>query len=143
MEVNTPMTNLMLRNPISELQREVDRLFESFFPVQDEDVQVMWSLRVDMWESDDAYHLIFDLPGLTKQDVQINYQDGMLTISGERTRPRSENGQYRRVERPYGRFFRSISLARGVDVDGIDAHFENAVDVPKTEDVRPRRIKIS
>ncbi|ARA92181.1 MAG: Hsp20/alpha crystallin family protein [Bacteroidetes bacterium] len=140
------MANLMLRNPLTELQREVDRLFETFLPTNDVNVPTVFTPAVDMWETDSHYIFAFDLPGLTKEDVSISYQDGMLQISGERKAPQEENATFHRVERPYGRFFRSIRLDRGIQVDGIEAHFEHGVltvEVPKAEEVKPRRIEIS
>lgn len=140
------MANLTLRSPLTDLQREVDRLFEDFFASGDADGQSGFAPAVDLWETDNQYVLAFDLPGLTKHDVSITYEDGMLQVSGERKWTQDENLTYIRVERPRGRFFRSIQLDRGVEVEGIRARFDQGVltvEVPKTEEMKPRRIAIS
>ena len=140
------MANLMLRSPLTELQREVDRLFEDFLPTNGGNGQSLYSPAVDLWETEERYVFAFDLPGLTKQDVDITYQDGMLQISGERPWRQDENLRYHRLERPHGRLFRSIRLGRGVKVEGIQARFDQGVltvEVPKAEEMKPRRIEIS
>jgi HSP20 family protein len=140
------MANMMLRNPLTELQREVDRLFESFLPQNEARTQAVWAPPVDVWESDDTYFLAFDLPGMTKAEVDITYQDGMLQVSGERNWTQEEKQQVHRLERPRGHFFRSIRLDRAVNAEGIQARFSEGVltvQVPKLETVKPRRIEIS
>lgn len=140
------MANLMLRSPLTDLQREVDRLFEDFFPMNGGTDQSLYAPAVDMWETDDHYVFAFDLPGLTKEQVDITYQAGMLQISGERTWQKEEDLRYHRVERPHGRFFRSLRLDKNVKVEDIHAWFEHGVlriEVPKAEEVKPQRIEIS
>lgn len=140
------MANLMLRSPLTSLQRDVDQLFEGFLPRNGENGTSLYHPAVDLWETDDQYVFAFDLPGLTKEDVTITYQDGMLQVSGERVRTADERLHFHRLERPHGRFFRSVRLDRGVEVDGIRARFERGVlmiEVPKAEEVKPRRIEIS
>ena len=139
------MTNLMMRNPMTALQREVDRLFENFMTSEGENGQLLFTPAADLWETDDHYVFAFDLPGLTKQDVEITYQDGMLQISGRRTWAQEEGVRRLRVERPHGQFFRAIRLDRRIDVEGIAAHFDNGVlmvEVPKAEEGKPKRIEL-
>lgn len=140
------MANLTLNRSLSELQREVDRLFDDFFPVRGDGNRNVWTPDVDVWETDESYYFAFDLPGLDKNEVDITYQDGMLQVSGERKWAQDETNRYHRLERPYGHFFRSIRLEQDAKTDEITAHFENGVltvQVPKMEEVRPRRIEIS
>jgi len=140
------MTNLVLRNPLTDLQREVDRLFEDFLPGNGDKAQSLHAPAVDFWETDESYVFAFDLPGMTRDAVEITYQDGMLQISGERTWNHRVGVQFHRVERPHGRFFRSLRLNRGVNLDEIRARFDEGVltvEVPKAEEMKPRRIEIS
>ena len=146
------MTSLIRFSPTSDmrrLQREIDGLFDSFFPTRPLTEQgdgTLWSPRMDLSETTDAYFVHVDLPGLSKEDLEINYEDGTLSISGERRAEETEEGRkYVRVERSYGRFYRAFSLPQSVDVDNIEATFKDGVltiHVPKTEEVRPRRISV-
>lgn len=146
------MTNLTrTRNRgLSSLQREIDRVFDSFFPSSDRDgdetSQAVWAPRTDLIEGTDAYRIQLDLPGVRRDDLTINYQDNQLTVSGERRGERTEENEERvRVERTFGHFYRSFTLPRTVDPGAISARHENGVltiTVPKTEESRPRQIEI-
>jgi len=101
---------------------------------------------MDLVEADDHFVLKADLPGLADDDVNIEVQDGTLTISGERKSEseKREKGWYR-VERSFGRFSRSLTLPEGVDADKIEASFDKGVlevRIPKPEERKPRRIEI-
>lgn len=148
------MTNLIRFSPtydMRRLQREFDRLFENFLPSrptgEDEALEsAVWAPRTDLSESEEAYFIHLDLPGLKKEDVEINFHDGTLSISGERRHEETEDGhKFVRIERSYGRFYRSFSLPQTVNTDDIEANFEDGVlniRVPKAEEVKPRRINI-
>lgn len=147
------MTNLSrTRNRnLSDLQREIDRVFGQFFPSRDRDdesssQQAVWAPRTDLMETEDEYRLHLDVPGMTKEDLNINYQDNQLTVSGERTSDRTEEGEeYVRVERSFGHFYRSFTLPQTVNAEDIHATYDNGVltiSVPKTEEVKPRQIEI-
>jgi HSP20 family protein len=101
---------------------------------------------MDLLETEETYRIRLDVPGMSKDDLTINYQDNELTVSGERTSTRPEDGaKYVRVERPFGHFHRAFTLPQTVDAAGIEATYENGVlsiSVPKTEDVKPRQIEI-
>ncbi|MFQ5571092.1 MAG: Hsp20/alpha crystallin family protein [Rhodothermales bacterium] len=146
------MTSLIRFSPTANrrrMQREIDRLFESFFPMHslNQDESAVWTPRVDLSETDDAYFIHLDLPGLNKENVEINFHDGTLSISGERRTEESEEGcTFVRVERSYGSFYRAFTLPQTVDGTNIEAAFENGVldiRVPKAEESKPRRIEIS
>jgi HSP20 family protein len=130
------------------LQNEMNRVFSSFFGdtnLRSTGGLQRWVPAMDLYEDGDQYVLKCDLPGLTESDVDIEYQDGMLTVSGERSQER-ENQQdgYYRHERSSGSFLRSLSLP-DIDPDSIDASFEQGVltvRVPKPEESKPRRIRI-
>ena len=147
------MTNLIRFSPTSDmrrLQREIDSLFEGFFPMRQEGESgdgIQWTPRMDLTETEDTYFVHMDLPGLKKEDLEINFQDGSLSISGERRAEETdEQRKYVRVERAYGRFYRAFKLPQAINEAGIEASFEDGVlniRVPKAEEVKPRRIEIS
>lgn len=148
------MTSLIRFNPSSDLhriQREFDRVFDSFFPGRSDEngdrETAVWSPRVDLVENEQAYVIEADLPGVAKEDVKINFHDGVLSVSGERkVAEKKEKDNYVRVERSYGHFFRSFNLPLAVDIDHIEAKHENGVlriRVPKAEESKPREISIS
>lgn len=101
---------------------------------------------VDIREQKDGYELVADLPGLTADDVEITYENDVLTLSGERkSETVSEKDGYRRVERTFGSFRRSFTLPKGVDAGNISAQVENGqlhVKVPKPVAALPRKVKI-
>jgi HSP20 family protein len=125
--------------------REIDRVFDAFFGQTDQGRR--WVPPMDLVEVEDHFVLKADLPGLAEGDVNIEIQDGTLTISGERKaeHEQREKGWYR-IERSFGSFNRSLTLPDGVDADRIDASFANGVlevRIPKPEERKPRRISIS
>ena len=125
--------------------REIDRVFDAFFGQTDQGRR--WVPPVDLVEAEDHFVLKADLPGLSEGDVNIEVQDGALTISGERKaeHEQREKGWYR-IERSFGRFSRSLTLPDGVDPDRIEASFNHGVldvRIPKPEQRKPRRIAIS
>jgi HSP20 family protein len=137
------MALLMKPEPFS---REVDRLFDAFFG-NDREQGRRWVPPVDLVEAEDHFVLKADLPGLAEQDVSIEVQDGLLTISGERRAEHEshERGWYR-IERSFGSFNRSLTLPEGVDPDAIAASFDRGVlevRIPKPEQRKPRRVEIS
>jgi HSP20 family protein len=125
--------------------REIDRVFDAFFGQTDQGRR--WVPPMDLVEADDHFVLKADLPGLREGEVNIEVQDGTLTISGERQaeHEQREKGWYR-IERAFGSFNRSLTLPDGVDPDRIEASFSDGVlevRIPKPEERKPRRISIS
>jgi len=133
---------------VDTLRREMDRLMESFLPSRnlEERASNVWAPRADLSETDDHYILSMDLPGIKADDVEVTFEDGMLNISGERSvSKKEEGGQYHRIERSYGQFFRSFRFGENADPDGIEADFDDGVlsiRVPKREASKPRRIEV-
>ena len=105
-----------------------------------------WIPAVDISERKDAYIVAVELPGVMLDDLEIAYQDGLLTIQGERgSTPDSADEQTHLVERRYGPFRRSITLPLHVTADAIDASLEDGVLrvlVPKAEEAKPKRIEV-
>jgi len=136
-------------NELRRLQREIDSIFQNMYPADGdrEAPETGWTPRVDLSETEDAYHIHLDLPGVEKDDVDINLQDGTLTIRGERKEQAREEGTNTvRVERSFGQFFRSFTLPQTIKQDAIRATYDNgvlAVEVPKAEETKPRRIEIN
>ena len=128
------------------LQTEMNRLFGSLFDSPTLATR-RFSPPMDLVENESSYVLRADLPGLRAQDVKIEFDHDVLTISGERRSEQeiSENG-YRRVERASGSFARSLTLPAGVDASKIEASFTDGVlelTVPKPEQSKPQRIAIN
>jgi HSP20 family protein len=138
------MALLMKPEPFSS---EINRLFDTLFEAGNNGIRTQrWAPAMDLVEADDHFVLKADLPGLGEDDVSIEVQDNVLTISGERKseQERKEKGWYR-LERSFGRFSRSLTLPEGVNPDAISAHFDKGVlevSIPKPEERKPRRISI-
>jgi HSP20 family protein len=136
---------------LNSIQSEMNRLFNSLFdaPVRSSsgDPSPRWIPAMDLVESEDHYVLHADLPGLSEQDINIELESGVLTISGERrsAHTQDKNG-YRRIERAYGSFSRSLTLPDGVNADAVEASFDKGVlevRIPKPEQIKPRKVSIS
>jgi HSP20 family protein len=136
---------------ISSLQTEMNRLFNTVFDAPQQGGnganQVRrWVPAMDLVETDAHFVLRADLPGLTEEDVAIEVEDSVLTLSGERKAEHEEKGEgFHRVERSFGSFSRSLSLPDGVDADKIEAKFDSGVlevRVPKPEESKPTRVQI-
>jgi HSP20 family protein len=136
------MTTLMVRDPfLAAPFRLMDEILRAgsngssvtgFTPV------------LDVRETDGEYLVMVDLPGVKSEDVTIELNDQVLTISGSRVPV--ETGESQFSERPYGSFVRSLTLPKGVDSDKIVADYERGVlvlHIPKPPEVMPKRITIS
>jgi HSP20 family protein len=98
---------------------------------------------LDVHETDEEYVVVVDLPGVKPDDVSIDLDDRILTISG--TRVPLQTGDAKSVERPYGSFVRKLTLPKGVETDAITADYADGVlwlHVPKAPEARPKRIAI-
>src|SRR3954447_22487953 len=112
---------------INTIQQEMNRLFGPLLDGQGGEVAGArrWIPAMDLVEEADHYALRADLPGVTEDDVNIEVESGVLTISGERGSEHEERKEgYFRIERASGRFSRSLTLPDGIDPEGIEAHFE-------------------
>jgi HSP20 family protein len=143
------------RDPFASFRREIDRLFEDFFaPGESRSfaapalAQGVVSPSIDVHETDQAYTVTAELPGLDAKDIEIHLDDNALTLRGEKRSEREEDeGGRRYSERSYGRFERTIPFASEVDADRVEASFENGllkVALPKNPRARDtsRRIRI-
>ena len=136
---------------LNSLQNEMNRLFNTFFdqpaPAGRGGGQARrWIPPMDLVETKDHYVLRADLPGLFEEEVNVQLQDNVLTISGERkAQHETEHEGYYRLERAFGGFSRSLTLPEGIDPDAVQAHFDRGVlelRIPKPEQKRPRQVQI-
>jgi len=137
-------------NLVSQLQDEVNRVFNQLASLESSAATAGWVPAVDIHERPDRFELYVDLPGVDPDDVEITLEDGVLSISGERMGTRAEkekDGIIRmRTERGHGRFYRRFVLPDTVDADGVKAKGRNGVleiSIPKQAKALPRRIKIA
>ena len=145
-------------NPARELldmEREFNRMFNSFgnrFGLtkkdgkDDEYENAVWVPLTDVAEDNDNYYLKADLPGIKKEDVKISYSDGSLSISGERSQEKeTKDKKFHRIERSYGKYYRSFSIPNEIKEDKIKAEFTDGqlnITIPKAEEVKPKEISI-
>lgn len=126
------------------LQRELDRTFENDLSANGGSTFVP---PMDIVETGDEVLCHIEVPGMSRDDLEIRVQDNMLVIAGEKKYPESQqkDGGFRAVERRYGRFERSLTLPRTVDTNNVSARYDNGVltiVLQKAETSKPRRIEI-
>jgi HSP20 family protein len=146
----TSITRYTTSPEFRTLQSQMNRLFEPFLgrAFDDQDLASgSWVPPVDVVEEKDAILVSAELPGLRAEDVEIQYENGVLVLRGQRTfQQESSERTYHRVERAYGTFVRSFTLPRSADPDKITASFQNGlleVRVPKREEAKPKMIPIN
>ena len=146
------------RNPfdmMQQLSEEMDQLFDSFFygrPVarqgRQHPMQQLWAPEVELSQEGNAIRVCVDLPGVSKDNVKIDIHEGLLSIQGERREERTEGGEqqgFRRSERRYGSFYRTIPLPEGAEAQNAQASMKDGVleiRVPLTPAKQPRRLQI-
>ena len=130
---------------LTSLQGEMNRLFNTFFDDNGGSTR-RWAPPMDLADAGDHLVLKADLPGLSEEDVRIEVQDRLLTVSGERKAEHEENREgYYRMERAFGSFSRSFALADEVSSDEIEAKYENGVlnvRLPKRPAAKRREITV-
>lgn len=132
----------------ASLQQDVNRVFSSFFDPSAPNTPAgasRWIPPVDLEELEDSFLLVADLPGVAADDVAIDVEGDVLTLSGARTRRSTSASSTVRAERGHGSFRRQLTLPEGVDADRITARFDRGVlevEVPKPVKPRPRRVSI-
>jgi len=144
--------NLIRWSPLrdmSVLQNQMNRLFDDTlhtWPAQSDGTRA-WSPAADIYETDSDLVLQTDLPGIDPKQIDVRVENNVLTVRGERRfEQKVEREKFHRVERSYGTFSRSFTLATAVDADKIQAHYKNGVlsiTVPKAEQAKPKRIQIA
>lgn len=148
------MNTLQTRTPrfdpfleLNTLRRQFDRVLPNFFEPQNELTITEWAPFSDVLETKDALVVRCDLPGMKRDDIRVELENGFLTIEGERTFEKATKEEdYRRIERSYGKFFRNFMLPPNVIQDKIEAKYEQGVlevKIPKKEEAKARLIKIA
>jgi len=129
------------------LQVHLNRLFEPFTRAEDEDlVGGNWVPPVDVAETQEKILVRAELPGVKQEQIQIEFENGLLSIRGERKLEKQDGVTFHRVERTYGSFSRSFTLPRTVDPERISASYRDGVleiEVPKKEEAKPKQIRIA
>jgi HSP20 family protein len=136
---------------LGTIQNEMNRLFNTFFdgpaPATGGGAYRRWIPAMDLVETDNDFVLRADLPGLSEKDVNIEVEDNVLSISGERKAEHEERKDgYVRIERSSGSFRRTLTLPEGVDPEAVKATFDRGVlelHIPKPEERQPRKVAIS
>jgi HSP20 family protein len=130
-------------------QSQLNRLFEPFRGrfTDDEDLASnTWLPAVDIAEDADRIVVTAEVPGMKQEDIEINFDGGLLTIRGARKFEKEDNERtYHRLERAYGSFVRTFTLPRTVDADKITANYKDGVldvVIPKKEEAKPKQIRI-
>jgi HSP20 family protein len=137
-------------HPYRDIRRSFDlmnTLLNAMEPAQEEGAMSDFVPAVNTRESDDAYYIELDLPGIRKEDIEITTEDNVLTISGERKHQEEVNEEdYYRIESVYGKFTRSFTLPDKVDAEKIKAHSQDGVlevVIPKLEEKVQKTRKIT
>ena len=145
-------TRINTWNPIREItamQNVMDRLLEDTVRGMNGNGQATvagnW-LALDIYENDEAYTVVADLPNINPDDIDITLHENKLTIATEVMQPEIPEGTTRLVnERVYGKFRRNITLPNDVNADAVDADYTNGVltlTMPKSEASKPRQINV-
>ena len=136
------MTNLLIRDPfLAAPFRLMDELMRS---TGNGNRATGFTPLVDVHETEDEYLVKVDVPGVKADDVSVEVNDNVLSISGSRAA--DETGQAQLVERPYGSFVRTLTLPQGVDSDSIEANYQDGVlelQIPKPAEQKPKKIAIA
>lgn len=133
-------------DPFRDFEREVGRLFQTL------QVPQAWRAArpypaLNLYETDKAYVLSAEVPGMDPGSLDLSLTNETLTLRGERKRPEGVvEESYRRQERPFGKWSRSVTLPGGVDGEKVTAHYAHGVltvTLPKAEESRPRQIAVT
>ncbi|MBA3848384.1 MAG: heat-shock protein Hsp20 [Opitutus sp.] len=142
-------------NPLREMEEMQNRMAALFSPDplriidpnREEKLSATeWIPPVDITEDDREYLIKTDLPEMKKEDVHVTFEEGVLTITGERKAEKEEkNRRYHRIEREHGRFLRSFTLPENADAAKIAAEFREGVlllRLPKTEKAKAKAVEV-
>jgi HSP20 family protein len=148
------MRGLRVWDPLRDfgsLQERINRMFEETMKalsltVGEEFERGTWTPAVDIYETEDSFVVRADLPGVSKDDIQVEIKDNTLTLKGEKKfEEKVSRDNYIRVERAYGTFVRSFTLPQNVDADKIKAKYKEGVlelTIPKKEEAKLKQIRV-
>ena len=130
---------------LSRLQEEMNQLFDDRFVPQPGE-SVGWTPAANIYEDEDAFQIAFELAGVEPKDVDIRFENGSVTVKGERKLADADKKEnYHRIEIAYGTFTRSFTLPASVDGEKIKAENRNGVltvTVPKKPEAKPKTIQV-
>lgn len=133
--------------PMSDVPTRFRQMFDELFTQVPSTENFGWTPNVDIIDSDGELLLTAELPGLNREDVALEIEDGMLTLKGEKKSEKEEKtGTWRLVERSYGAFERRFTLPRAVDPAKVKAEFKDGVlfvHLPKTKEAMGKKIEIA
>lgn len=135
-----------LWDPFRELEEMSSRLNQIFRPGSGSEREALagfdWAPSVNISETDEAYVIRADIPGVAKEDIKINVENGVLTLSGERHhREEKKSEKLHRVESSYGSFLRSFTLPDDVKEEAVDAGMKDGcleITLPKSTEQKPK-----
>lgn len=134
---------------LAALQDRMNRMFEGTVARTRNEEELFtgtWAPPVDIYETKDKITLKAELPGFEEKQINLRFEDGILTLEGERKFEKETGDEnYHRVERSYGKFVRSFAIPAGIEGDKIAASFSNGVltvELPKREETKPKQIRI-
>lgn len=134
-------------NEMMSLRNSLERIFDDRFLMDRAPAGGFWNPAVDVFETDEAVVINAELPGLSKENIEIDVKNYLLTVKGERSQETdTREDRYYRKERSFGRFERTFSLLEGVEPDKITAEFKDGVlkiRIPRPEDKKPRQITVN
>jgi HSP20 family protein len=141
-------TLIRYASPLSSVASLLEDYFSDGFARADRDITNTTWPRVDIAENADSYVIKADLPGMSKEDIALTVENGVLTIRGEKKEERkeSEKGRYYHYERTFGKFQRAFNLPEDVDADSIAAKYDNGIlelSIRKVEKAKPKAIEIT
>ncbi len=144
------MTGIMRTSDARSLRGEIERLFDEFaglLPTRGREGRSgVWAPAVDIKENADSFIVTAELPGMSKDEINVEVENGTLTIKGERRFEKKEEGEnYHFIERSYGSFYRSFGLPKNVSADSISAEYKDGVlhiNLPKAEEVKAKKVSI-
>jgi HSP20 family protein len=133
-------------DPFRDFQQEVGRLFETFEPLQTFRLQRVVP-AINLYDAQEQYILTAELPGMALEDLDVSITGELLTLRGERKRAEGVSDEgFRRQERQFGRWTRTLTLPERVDGSKATAQLANGiltVTLPKSEEARPRQIAVT
>lgn len=132
---------------LNRMRHDMDQMFASNNPDENSNVVTSdWAPAVDIKETDSAFEIHADIPGVNPDDIEVHMEKGILSIKGEReSETKDEKEGYKRIERQHGVFYRRFSLPDTANADKISAKSHNGVleiTIPKQDEVKPRKITV-
>jgi len=140
------MKTLTMWNPLKEMDTLHNRLSDAFYRAPLSGSDSPWRPSADILEDEKEYRLVLELPGLTREDLELKVEDEWIRVSGERKAPEtSDKVTIHRSECRYGKFARRFGMPKDADLSKVEADFRNGlltITVAKREEAQPRLIEI-